>query len=317
MKLRFFALVFVLSACQPKEPADLVLTNGKIVTADETFSIHQTVVVRDGKIVAVGGNDLARSYEATRVVDLGGKMAMPGFNDTHIHVRGQPRRLALRDARESVPQVRDVELAPMVPDREVSERSRHGSPAVVLLAAGGVALDGFRRASGMEQDLISDLGGQLRMRAAREDLQFAVPTRSHRLVLVGAEGFEPSNTGSKDPRLTAWPRPITPGQILIVSGMGAEWQLGFRLSAFGSRLSALGSGLWRVSCPGARHARSPTDLGVPEGRFAGRCRVPVVRHVPADGPVRARVADPAYGRRDCCQDRRGRRTLEPRGLRAP
>ena len=30
--------------------------------------------------------------------------------------------------------------------------------------------------------------------------------------LVGAEGFEPSNTGSKDPRLTAWPRPITPAR---------------------------------------------------------------------------------------------------------
>src|SRR4029078_1462303 len=36
--------------------------------------------------------------------------------------------------------------------------------------------------------------------------------------LVGAEGFEPSNTGSKDPRLTAWPRPNAPGQIVIVYG---------------------------------------------------------------------------------------------------
>ena len=56
----------------------------------------------------------------------------------------------------------------------------------------------------------------------------AVAGRSHRFErslakLVGAEGFEPSNTGSKGPRLTAWPRPNTPGQTLIVaefSGIG-------------------------------------------------------------------------------------------------
>jgi predicted amidohydrolase YtcJ len=84
--------LFLVGACRPKEPADLLLHNGKFVTADESFSIHQAVVVKDGKIVAVGGNDLLDAYEAARVVDLEGKMAMPGFNDTHIHVRGRPRR---------------------------------------------------------------------------------------------------------------------------------------------------------------------------------------------------------------------------------
>src|SRR5215213_10177780 len=55
------------------------------------------------------------------------------------------------------------------------------------------------------------------MGAAREDLQFTKTGRRHygitnhlqpRAMLAGAEGFEPSNTGSKVPRLTAWPRPI-------------------------------------------------------------------------------------------------------------
>src|SRR4029079_8794790 len=35
--------------------------------------------------------------------------------------------------------------------------------------------------------------------------------------LVGAEGFEPSNTGSKGRRLTAWPRPNTTGQTVILA----------------------------------------------------------------------------------------------------
>jgi predicted amidohydrolase YtcJ len=92
MKRLWLLPLLLIASCQPKEPADLVLHNGKIVTADEAFSIHEAVVVKDGKIVAVGGNELLDSYEAVRVVDLQGKMAMPGFNDTHIHVRGQARR---------------------------------------------------------------------------------------------------------------------------------------------------------------------------------------------------------------------------------
>ncbi len=92
MKRLYLLPLILATSCRPKEPADLVLHNGKIVTADEAFSIQEAVVMKDGKIVAVGGNDLLDSYEAARVVDLQGKMAMPGFNDTHIHVRGQARR---------------------------------------------------------------------------------------------------------------------------------------------------------------------------------------------------------------------------------
>jgi predicted amidohydrolase YtcJ len=93
MKIRLFLVALVLTCgCRPKEPADLLLHNGKIVTVDDAFSIHQAVVVRDGKVLAVGSNDLVSRYEAARVVDLEGKMAMPGFNDTHLHTRGQPRR---------------------------------------------------------------------------------------------------------------------------------------------------------------------------------------------------------------------------------
>ncbi len=92
MKRLGLLLPFLIAACQGKEPADLVLHNGKIVAADDLFSIHEAVVVKDGKILAVGGSNLLDAYEAARVVDLQGKMAMPGFNDTHIHVRGQARR---------------------------------------------------------------------------------------------------------------------------------------------------------------------------------------------------------------------------------
>ena len=72
--------------------ADLVLFNGKIVTVDDAFSIRQAIVIKDGRIVAVGGNELRNHYSAARTIDLRGRTVMPGFNDTHIHLRGNSRR---------------------------------------------------------------------------------------------------------------------------------------------------------------------------------------------------------------------------------
>lgn len=87
------------SACgDAREPADLVLHNGKIVTVDAAFSIQEAVAVRDGRILEVGGNDLVARYDAARTIDLQGKTLLPGFNDTHIHIRGNPlRQIDLRE----------------------------------------------------------------------------------------------------------------------------------------------------------------------------------------------------------------------------
>lgn len=84
--------LFALGACSSPEPADLLLYNGKVVTVDDDFSIAQAVAVRDGRIVAVGGNELADRYDAARSIDLEGKMLMPGFDDTHMHISGSPTR---------------------------------------------------------------------------------------------------------------------------------------------------------------------------------------------------------------------------------
>src|SRR5277367_6692917 len=72
--------------------ADLVLFNGKIVTVDDAFSIHQAIVIKDGRIAAVGGNELRNQFSAARTIDLHGRMVMPGFNDTHIHLGGHSQR---------------------------------------------------------------------------------------------------------------------------------------------------------------------------------------------------------------------------------
>jgi hypothetical protein len=68
-------------------PADVVLRGGKVVTMDRHRNIAQAVAVRDGRIVLVGSNaEVSRRIgPSTRVVELGGRMLMPGFIDAHLH----------------------------------------------------------------------------------------------------------------------------------------------------------------------------------------------------------------------------------------
>jgi predicted amidohydrolase YtcJ len=67
--------------------ADTILVNGKILTVDSQFSIREAIAVRDGKITAVGSNADVRKQAGprTRVIDLQGRMVIPGLIDSHIH----------------------------------------------------------------------------------------------------------------------------------------------------------------------------------------------------------------------------------------
>ncbi|MCU0877671.1 MAG: amidohydrolase [Pirellulaceae bacterium] len=72
------------------EPPDLILHHGKIVTVDREFSIREAIAIRGEQIVAVGTSEeiLATKGEATKLVDLGGKMVLPGLIDSHVHATG-------------------------------------------------------------------------------------------------------------------------------------------------------------------------------------------------------------------------------------
>ncbi|MNF22028.1 N-substituted formamide deformylase precursor [compost metagenome] len=66
---------------------DLLLHNGKVFTAEQGQALQQAVAVADGKIVRVGSDAevLALKDAGTQVIDLQGKVLMPGFIDTHSH----------------------------------------------------------------------------------------------------------------------------------------------------------------------------------------------------------------------------------------
>jgi hypothetical protein len=81
-------------------PADLVLTNGIVITVDARDSVAQALAVRGGKIVFVGsGADVRRLVgEQTQVIDLRGRTATPGLIDTHVHFSESADTLDLGDA---------------------------------------------------------------------------------------------------------------------------------------------------------------------------------------------------------------------------
>ncbi|HWO71191.1 MAG TPA: amidohydrolase family protein [Actinomycetota bacterium] len=70
-----------------EDAADLVLAGGAVYTVDAARRWARAVAVRAGRIVAVGGDDEVRGLVGprTEVVDLRGRMLLPGFQDAHVH----------------------------------------------------------------------------------------------------------------------------------------------------------------------------------------------------------------------------------------
>jgi predicted amidohydrolase YtcJ len=90
------ALLFVLTrapeARQQPAPvaADLVLTNARVVTVDDSVPQAEAVAVGGDRIVALGSSAELRRYvgAATRVIDLNGQLVIPGFFESHGHFTG-------------------------------------------------------------------------------------------------------------------------------------------------------------------------------------------------------------------------------------
>jgi predicted amidohydrolase YtcJ len=67
--------------------ADLIITGAKVWTVDKATPTAQAVAVLGDRIVAVGSSDEVQAWRGpkTEVVDAGGKLLLPGFNDSHVH----------------------------------------------------------------------------------------------------------------------------------------------------------------------------------------------------------------------------------------
>jgi predicted amidohydrolase YtcJ len=90
MKFAIALLSFVFAIdmlAQSKPAADLIITNAKIWTGDKAHPSAQALAVIGDRIVAVGSNSDVQILRgaATRTIDAGGKLLLPGFNDAHVH----------------------------------------------------------------------------------------------------------------------------------------------------------------------------------------------------------------------------------------
>ncbi|WP_442782391.1 amidohydrolase [Collimonas fungivorans] len=71
--------------------ADMILLNGRFHTVDKAQPLATAVAIQDGKFIAVGDAEEAMRHRgaATQVIDLNGRTAIPGLNDSHLHlIRG-------------------------------------------------------------------------------------------------------------------------------------------------------------------------------------------------------------------------------------
>jgi predicted amidohydrolase YtcJ len=88
------------------QEADLILHHGKVVTVDRDFSIHQALAVKQDRIIRVGTDldVLTLRGPKTEVIDLAGKMVLPGLIDSHTH----PSDACLTEFDHPVPQMETI-----------------------------------------------------------------------------------------------------------------------------------------------------------------------------------------------------------------
>ncbi|HMA52837.1 MAG TPA: amidohydrolase, partial [Acidobacteriota bacterium] len=153
-KIRSAALALLVAAATlaascgsaPVERAELILTNAAITTMAPGRPRAEALAVAAGKIVYVGDSRkaLRRRGPATRVVDLGGRMVLPAFQDSHIHLVTGGVELGLcdlnglRSREEVLAKVRDYAAA---------------HPDAAWITGGGWDLPLFPQANPRKEDL--------------------------------------------------------------------------------------------------------------------------------------------------------------------
>jgi predicted amidohydrolase YtcJ len=98
VNLILLSALLPLSAFGQSVPADLVLLNGKIFTADVAKPFAEAVAISGERIVAVGTSAEVEKFAGARArrIDLQGRVVTPGFNDAHIHFSVDPQGFNLQ-----------------------------------------------------------------------------------------------------------------------------------------------------------------------------------------------------------------------------
>jgi predicted amidohydrolase YtcJ len=90
MSRSFLLALLLATPLAAQKPADVIVTNARIYTVDDTRRVVAAMAVRDGRIAFTGSmrEAMALKGSATRVLDLGGRTVIPGMVDAHAHLLG-------------------------------------------------------------------------------------------------------------------------------------------------------------------------------------------------------------------------------------
>lgn len=127
--------------------ADLILHNARIYTAEPGEGLQQAIAIEGAKVLAVGSDVqiLQLKQPTTRVIDLGGKVLMPGFIDSHTHlVKGG---LQMHQANLNNEAMAPEELEKRLRQWRDDGRARRGE----FLSVGGVSTAAWDHIAELEQ----------------------------------------------------------------------------------------------------------------------------------------------------------------------
>ena len=87
MHFRLVVVCLLLPLIAAAQSADLIIRHGYVVTMNASKAIYEdgAVVMKDGRIVAIGPSGIATTYKAGRVIDAAGDIVMPGMINAHTH----------------------------------------------------------------------------------------------------------------------------------------------------------------------------------------------------------------------------------------
>ncbi len=182
-------MVIVFTGCRESEKADLVITGGRVFTADPGNLYASAVAISGNRIIAVGSDKEVRRFidpSLTTVIDAGGRSVLPGFNDAHAHFGPvDPDYIELRyttdpavitqKVREQVSRSRKGELIygghwehemfnePLWPTRELIDAVSPDNPVVLRRTDGHSALVNsyVLRQSGITRSTPDPFGGEI------------------------------------------------------------------------------------------------------------------------------------------------------------
>jgi hypothetical protein len=179
-------LLLLTLAAAANPPADLLLTGADVYTMDPARSWAEAVAVRDGRIVFVGTARDAATWRGpqTRVVDLSGRMVIPGFHDAHVHPVSGGVELAQCDLNNLA-----AGAAVLAKVRECAS----ALPADQWVVGGGFALPAFPGGVAKKEALDEVTGGRPAYLSSADGHSVWVNTRALALAGVDARTRDPEN----------------------------------------------------------------------------------------------------------------------------